>query len=106
MARRKQLRSSNPLHAGGSMRSARIPYGLLALLCLACAGEDNPVDPSSFARNAPRAIAGKVLGPDGNVCNTVGPGTLLVRRLNPEFAVGSGNPFLAQQDITCPNNRY
>jgi hypothetical protein len=48
-----------------------------------------------------------VLGPDGsNICNTVGSGTLLVRLLNPEFAVGSGSPFLGQQDVTCPNNRY
>lgn len=87
--------------------SARVAGGLLTVLCLACAREDNPLDPSSFARNAPRAIAGKVLGPDGgNICNTVGSGTLLVRLLNPEFAVGSGNPFLGQQDITCPNNRY
>ena len=89
------------------MRPARTACGLLSLLCLACARDDNPAGPSSFAQNAPRAIAGKVLGPDGsNICSTVGSGTLLVRLLNPEFAVGSGNPFLGQQDITCPNNRY
>jgi hypothetical protein len=36
----------------------------------------------------------------------VGTGDLLIRLLNPDFTVGSGNPFLGQQNITCPNNRY
>jgi hypothetical protein len=86
------------------MRPARM--ALLSLLCLACARDDNPVGPSSFARGD-RAMSGRILGPDGtNICNTVGSGTLLVRLLNPEFVLGSGGAVLGQQDITCPNNRY
>jgi hypothetical protein len=89
------------------MRPARTACGLLALMCLACARDDNPVDPSSFARGDPRAVSGRVLGPDGsNICSTLGSGRLLVRLLNPDFTLGSGNVFLGQQDITCPNNRY
>ena len=88
------------------MRPARTAYGLLCL-CLACAIDDNPAGPSSLARGDPSGISGRVLGPDGrNICNTVGSGALLVRLLNPEFAVGSGNAFLGQQNITCPDNRY
>jgi hypothetical protein len=88
------------------MRPARMACGFVSLLCLACARDDNPVDPS-LARGDPRAISGRVLGPDGsNICNTVGSGSLLLRLLNPDFTPGSGNGFLGQQDITCPDNRY
>lgn len=79
---------------------------LLVALCLACSN-DSPVAPSSLARTAPRAITGRVLGPDGtNICNTVGTGTLLLRLLNPDFVLGSGSGFLGTQDIACPDNRY
>lgn len=91
-----------------SIRTTRFGASVLfSALCLACAKDDGLVDPSSFARNAPGGISGRVLGPDGtNICNTVGSGTLLLRLLNPDFVPGSNNGFLGVQDITCPNNRY
>jgi hypothetical protein len=98
------------LHAGFRTLSHPLRHRALVLfgaLCLACARDDDPVGPSSFARNVPGGISGRVLGPDGtNICNTVGSGTLLLRLLNPDFVPGSNDGFIGTQDITCPNNRY
>jgi hypothetical protein len=54
-----------------------------------------------------QTIAGRILGPDGrNICRTIEEGTMLVRLLNPQFGITSDLPFLAEQDITCPDNSY
>lgn len=80
---------------------------IVAALCLGCARDDAPTGPSAAARSSARLVTGRILGPDGsNICNTVGAGTLSVRLLNPGFAIGSGDAFLAAQDIACPDNRY
>jgi hypothetical protein len=81
---------------------------LLAILWLGC-GKDEPsmLDPSSSSLGAAGTISGRVLGPDGrNICRTIEEGTMLVRLLNPEFGVTSDVPFLAEQDVTCPDNQY
>jgi hypothetical protein len=88
------------------MRAIAATCGLV-VLCLACAQDDDPIGPLSSARSAARMIVGRVLGPDGtNICNTVGSGTLLLRLLNPDFTIGSGDAFLGVQDLNCPDNRY
>jgi hypothetical protein len=80
---------------------------LLGSLWLACAGDETtPLDPS-LARDKPGTVSGQLLGPDGrNVCQTIGSGTMLVQLLNPEFGITSDNPFLDEQAIRCPRNRY
>lgn len=81
---------------------------LLAALWLACAGDETtPLDPPSLAPDKPATISGRVLGPDGsNICETIGSGTMLVQLLNPEFGITSDNPFLGEQGLRCPVNRY
>ncbi len=79
---------------------------LLAAAGLGC-GRDDPTVMEPSHQVSSLAVSGRVLGPDGrNICRTIGEGTVLLRLLNPEFGTGSDVPFLAQQDLTCPDNAY
>ena len=83
---------------------------LLAAIWLGCARDEPSVtEPSSQSLAALRNITGRILGPDGrNICRTVQVGSedvMLVRLLNPDFD-GSNEAFLAEQDLTCPDNAY
>jgi hypothetical protein len=96
--------------SGGRMPAHARPLAislLLAALVMAC-GRDKTtlLDPPSLASNKPHTISGNVLGPDGrNICRSIGAGTMVVQLLNPDFGV-SPDPFLGQQNITCPRNAY
>ena len=79
---------------------------LLAAAGLGC-GRDDPTVMEPSHQVSSLAVSGRVLGPDGrNICRTIGEGTVLLRLLDPEFGTGSDVPFLAQQDLTCPDNAY
>jgi hypothetical protein len=79
---------------------------LLASTWVGCAGDEPAMLEPSFQAGS-QTIAGRILGPDGrNICRTVEEGTMLVRLLNPEFGITSDVPFLAEQDLTCPDNSF
>ena len=97
-----------PLGSHRLAHSVRVPAPLLlAALWLGCGGDDmTPLDPPSLATR-PRAISGRVLGPDGNnICQTVGSGTMVVQLLNPDFGITSDIAFLGEQQFNCPRNNY
>jgi hypothetical protein len=81
---------------------------LFAAPWLACT-KDEPVllDPPSLSHEGGHTIFGRLVGPDGtNICRTIEEGTMLVRLLNPEYGRTSDVPYLGEQDLTCPDNRY
>jgi hypothetical protein len=79
---------------------------LLATLWVGCVRDKSAVlEPAEEVSSL--TVSGRVLGPDGrNICRTIGDGTMLVRLLNPEFGISSDVAFLAEQDLTCPDNQY
>lgn len=79
---------------------------LLAATWVGCARDEPGVLEPSLHQGS-HTIAGRVLGPDGrNICRTIEEGTMLVHLLNPEFGITSDVPFLAEQEVTCPDNSY
>jgi hypothetical protein len=90
--------------------SVRWAAALLLLVTpwMACARDDtSPLGPPSLAQSPSLMISGRVLGPDGeNICGTIGSGTMMVQLLNPEFGITSDIPFLGEQELSCPVNRY
>ena len=52
------------------------------------------------------AVSGRVLGPTAGTSAGPSGKAPSSRLLNPVFGTGSDVPFLAQQDLTCPDNAY
>jgi hypothetical protein len=94
--------------AGGSPGRRGVLLLLGAALLWACGAEsiNSPAGPN-LSHEVSHTISGSLLGPDGrNICNTIGSGTMLVQLLNPDFDGFSNEPFLSEQDVTCPENEY
>jgi hypothetical protein len=89
------------------MAGWRTPVAVLGVLLAACSSDPGvaPVPPGISNGLVSHTVSGNILGPDGtNLCNTTSGVTMVARLLNANFP--PGQPFLAQQTIACPANRY
>lgn len=83
------------------------PMSCLAVAVLvvgACAGERGPlpVDAPTFDVRAASVVSGRVLGPDGNICNSLPAGSRVI-----VIAIDAGGrPVPGAQQLDCPTNTF